>query len=454
MSSIFNIDLNSGQLSNTKMSVTTPNNEVALHGLIEKKGRNNTSYFTSSLDFKKALQMLKKDKYLLEAIEADRMLEESSDQISSYLKASYKLAETFQLSDTVCSRQQLMIDIDARVREKGRMNLLTGGPSVGKSMLLNRLRSDLMDTNDGTEKPFMVLYVDGRISTESLLADLMNEISLIIPKSDKLKALVRPGYPTAVVRLSELMLPTTDSKENISKAAELLTKLSEVSSIVIIIDEANAYFRKSSESSADLLQMFIALTKQRHIVNVLLSTSEFSFPYTLQSEMGFKMGFLRSTMVLGEVLPDDMYNLLTAVFKLRHNLALRLIDLFGGHIDLVITVLCDLQSNYTDLVPKELFPGGGISNVEKCLSDSENDKEARRHHMIEALQSLATVGFVSMKYGDIIGRILTENNVAGYVGPTACTYGINRAFKGGMVPFTQTCRLDILQVLSDNDLII
>ena len=180
----------------------------------------------------------------------------------------------------------------------------------------------------------------------------MAEIYSAIPKMDKLKEFflsrrgllssatsanvealkdVVPGYSTEVLqsclRIAELMLPTTDSKENINKARELLSKLSEKMTIVIIIDEANAYFRKSSNSSADLLlQMFILLTKEKNLVNVLLSTSEFSFPNTLQNDMGFKPFFLKTVMVLGEVLPDDMYTLLTTDFQLRHNLALRLIS--------------------------------------------------------------------------------------------------------------------------------
>jgi hypothetical protein len=267
---------------------------------------------------------------------------------------------------------------------------------------------------------------------------------------------VVPGYSTEVfqsgLRVAELMLSTDDSKENIKKARETLSKLSEKMKVVIIIDEANAYFRKSSNSSADLLQMFILLTKEKKLVNVLLSTSEFSFPYTLQNDMGIKSVFLESVMVLGEVLPDDMYTLLTTDFQLRHNLALRLIDLFGGHIYHVIKVLRRMQqSKYQDLVPREVFPEGGIGNVESCLSDCQDDKETKR--MVEVLKILAMKGFVPMKGGDKIGRILTRNNVAGFVSPTSSTYGINKAFKGGMVPSTQTCRLDIVRVLSDENLI-
>ena len=65
--------------------------------------------------------MLNNDKYLIEAIEADRMPGESADQIMSYLTTSYK-STTY------------MIDIDAFARTKGSMGLLTGGPSMGKSM--------------------------------------------------------------------------------------------------------------------------------------------------------------------------------------------------------------------------------------------------------------------------------------------------------------------------------
>ena len=258
----------------------TPNRitEVTLNGLIDKKGRNNSSYFSSCLDFTKALQMLNNDNYLLEAIEADRMPDESADQIMSYLMTCYESAQTFLMSDRICDREQFMIDIDEFARTKGSMDLLTGGPSVGKSMLLKRLRKNLMSANSGKEtgKPFIVLYVNGHSSTTSLLADLMAEIYSAIPKMDKLKEFflsrrgllsatsatvealkdVVPGYSTEVLqsclRIAELMLPTTDSKENINKARELLSKLSEKMTIVININEANAYFRKSSDWSADV----------------------------------------------------------------------------------------------------------------------------------------------------------------------------------------------------------
>ena len=406
--------------------------------------------------------MLNNDNYLIEAIEADRLPGESADQITSYLRASYESAETFLMSDRICDREQFMVDIDAFARTNGGMGLLTGGPSVGKSMLLKRLRNNLMNTNSGKEsgKPFIALYLNGRSSTTSLLADLMGEMYSVIPRMDKLKEIVFsrdvvPGYSTEVfqsgLRVAELML-STDSKENIKKARETLSKLSEKMRVVIIIDEANAYFRKSSSSSADLLQMFILLTKEEKLVNVLLSTSEFSFASTLQDDMGFKSVFLDSVMVLGEVLPDDMYTLLTTDFQLRHNLALRLIDLFGGHVYHVIKVLRRLQqSKHQDLVPRRAFPEGGIGNVESCLSDCQDDKETKR--MVEVLKILAMKGFVPMKGGDKIGRILTRNYVAGFVSPTSSTYGIDKAFAGGMVPSTQTCRLDIVRVLSDKNLI-
>ena len=109
------------------------------------------------------------------------------------------------------------------------------------------------------------------------------------------------------------------------------------------------------------------------------------------------------------------------------------------------------QSNYQDLVPREAFPEGGIGNVERCLSDWQDDKETKR--MVESLKIFAITGFVPMKGEDNIGRILTRNNVAGFVSPTSSTYGINKAFNGGMVPSTQTCRLDIVRVLSYENLI-
>ena len=102
------------------------------------------------------------------------MSDESADQIMSYLTTCYESAQTFRMSDRICDREQFMIEIDEFARTKGSMGLLTGGPSVGKSMLLKRLRKNLMSANSGKEtgKPFIVLYVNGRSSTTSLLADL------------------------------------------------------------------------------------------------------------------------------------------------------------------------------------------------------------------------------------------------------------------------------------------
>ena len=94
---------------------------------------------------------------------------------------------------------------------------------------------------------------------------------------------------------------------------------------------------------------------------------------------------------------------------------------------------------------------GGIGNVESPLSYCQDDEETKR--MVEQLKILAMKESVSMEGKDKIGRILTRNNVAGFVSPTSSTYGINKAFNGGMVPSTQTCRLDIVRVLSDENLI-
>ncbi len=91
MTSAFRISKQRVLLSSL-LSATTPNKiaEVRLNGLIGEKGRNKTSYFSSCLDLTKALQMLNNDKYLIEAIEADRLPGESADQITSYLTISYE----------------------------------------------------------------------------------------------------------------------------------------------------------------------------------------------------------------------------------------------------------------------------------------------------------------------------------------------------------------------------
>ena len=48
--------------------------------------------------------MLNNDNYLIEAIEADRVQDESADQIMSYLTIYYKSADRFLMSDRTCDR--------------------------------------------------------------------------------------------------------------------------------------------------------------------------------------------------------------------------------------------------------------------------------------------------------------------------------------------------------------
>ena len=60
--------------------------------------------------------MLNNDNYLKEAIEADRVQDESADQIMSYLTTSYESTETFLMTDRICDHEQFMIDIDTFAR--------------------------------------------------------------------------------------------------------------------------------------------------------------------------------------------------------------------------------------------------------------------------------------------------------------------------------------------------
>jgi hypothetical protein len=121
-------------------------------------------------------------------------------------------------------------------------------------------------------------------------------------------------------------------------------------------------------------------------LNVILTSSEHSFPYRLCHErLHFNTTDLTELLFAGEIPPDKMYELLTTQWGVRHNLAMALIDLYGGHIYDISTHLNELNNRKGAYIPGSQRQ---FDDVQNCLDFGGDEKRMR-----ELLTQIAEKGF-------------------------------------------------------------
>ena len=144
---------------------------------------------------------------------------------------------------------------------------------------------------------------------------------------------------------------------------------------------------------------------------MFLVSSEHAFPFRLEDpRLSFNTEDFNAIIYAGEVPPGDMYKLLTTRWGVEPNLAVALIDLYGGHVYDVYEVLIQL---YFEKESAYLLDARLNNNVQKCLN-WEGGALEDKNRMRDALRHLATTGFFSFENpDDPLATVLSENNVGG-----------------------------------------
>jgi len=142
-----------------------------------------------------------------------------------------------------------------------------------------------------------------------------------------------------------------------------------------------------------------------------------------------------------------MYKLLTTKWGVRENLALALIDHYGGHIWDTYLALNRLNSHREEF--RALVPQLG-QGVVKCLK-----WEGNKEQMKMTLCQIAESGFSPLSdQDDPIAEVISKNNVGGVVQSGYSTVGLPFDAWGknkiGLVPSKQSMRLAIAEVLEDS----
>ena len=221
-------------------------------------------------------------------------------------------------------------------------------------------------------------------------------------------------------------------------------------------------------------------------INVILVSSEHTFPYSLDS-LGFNTFDISRLIFAGEVSacvsdlymyacvcvcmyihvsvdieyylcmqvsPADTYELLTTKWGVKHHLATALIERCGGNLYNIKLVLNSLAL-YKDLARP--LSGEFRTCVEKCLNSVKGDKSATAE-MVRMLTELAQTGFCSVKgRTDPIAAKISLYNVGGLVANGSPICGFDSASRSwtsdyGLVPAQQSMRLAIAMELESRGL--
>ena len=182
---------------------------------------------------------------------------------------------------------------------------------------------------------------------------------------------------------------------------------------------------------------------------MILSSWKHALPYLLGNiRYEFNAPDITQHILAGEVPPDKMYELLTTRWGMGHNLAVTLIDHFGGNIYNIFRNLIELNEvgeNYFAISLED------TNNVQRFVK-SDGDKK----HMRELLTQIADKGFDPLSdVRDREAEVISQYNVGGLVQRGQATViGLPDHVWGdhtiGLVASKQSLRLIIARVLHKN----
>ena len=95
--------------------------------------------YTNQLDVKEASKLMKDSGSIWKAAEMDFTDTDEID-MDAYLQKIAVSSEMYMRNQNlICDREDIAHQLDSICSKKGKFAFLTGGPSIGKTLLLNRL---------------------------------------------------------------------------------------------------------------------------------------------------------------------------------------------------------------------------------------------------------------------------------------------------------------------------
>ena len=205
----------------------------------------------------------------------------------------------------------------------------------------------------------------------------------------------------------------------------------------IIFDEANKYF---TAESLPLLDCLTSLTKQDRSLSVIMATSDYGFPFSLD-KIGYNRNHILKSLVLSDVSPSDTLRLLSS-WGVRPSLAYLLVEVYGGHILQISQALVVLHGDKDNAEIKESFIEKLSDQIIACISESK--EKGVNEKVMEALDTLMRTGYFVCEFNDPLAALITKHNIAGFIGDRAVVPGLSKEVRGGrpgLIPSSQMIRI-------------
>jgi hypothetical protein len=351
--------------------------------------------------------------------------------------------DDFFASKEIEDRIEVLNELDAVGRAKrGKFVLYLGGKNTGKSFTLQHFMN---------QHKYEIVYIDGRDG-----GDLSILLERAIPKD--LKAKMVPYFHLIASTVTKVVSSVDNMFPKVTP-----TQLLEVylafdrppgSIPTIIIDEANRFLTDAQQipemrlQIRDLLEFLAKATKQSNSCKVILTSAEYRFPFLLDTiGEGIFSANASEKIYAGEIRPHYMYEALTTKWKMGHHLASVFVACYGGHLWNCANAFDALLSKKENFKARSVLGSSQFSAVDICIN-------SKIYQMKELLEEVAKIGFAPIlnerdpraEFGSLAG-------VMGVIDPDAVVVEVPVEYRegkrSGVVPFSQSMRLIIANVLQD-----
>lgn len=409
------------------------------------------NYYTCNLDLNQTANMVACfDGAVRQAILDDLHYDTTCDGASAleYVTALNTRLSDFARTGAVVGRLNELRQMTNFLNKAGTMAFVCGGPSVGKTRLLNEVIRGVQSANDTKVR---VVRFNGR-KIDSIRKSLVNQAERkgIIPTGTHVELAVGPF---------KINVPNADGTDVAMVADSVVALLEEAEKrherLAIVLDEANAFLKTTDRAADDTSKLFnilVAYTKEELRMSAVLLSSDEGLPFRLQ-EMGLKTTHLSHMLVIGGATPPEVLSQLKAL-GMGQRLRELLVRIYGGHFWHIARAVDILE---------EALTAGRRANVVREPMNSIADAFAQweslkgeKTHLVAVLEEVARTGFCPVGKGDPLAHVLTKTNVCTFLSNAAVEYFIDplvRLERSGVAPSTQLTRVLIAVYLQQHGLL-
>ena len=319
---------------------------------------------------------VKNSSFFLQALKEDAR--EKQVDADAFLQSISNMADAFMAEEPrqIIDRLPFIEAVKGAIRSKGKLTLILGGKSVGKSTVIRSVVANFtqakrsqrtvvftdmreMPAKDfftavlSTAPPLMAFRSAVSVAGTSIFRRFLAGVLSIVPKVGKLVS-------DSLARLLDNM----DGKMKQEGFVSLVRRAGK--GIAIIVDEANIALPRDDDlteakAARDALAEIVSITKQNLKASVVLISSEHGYPFKL-ANAGLNLVDIKNIVIAPEVPPNDMLQMLENHWGMGHRLARLFVATYGGSIDAVYTALGDLMNKGDQFYPLGTTSVPGIGN--------------------------------------------------------------------------------------------